>query len=30
MIGTFLIFALGWCLGAAMFAVKASWDREEL
>ena len=28
MIGTLLIFALGWCLGAAMFALKASWDRE--
>ena len=29
MIGTLLIFALGWCLGAAMFTVKDSWDREE-
>jgi hypothetical protein len=29
MIGTLLIFALGWCLGAAMFTVKASWERED-
>ncbi len=28
MIGTLLIFALGWCLGAAMFTVKDSWDCE--
>ena len=28
MIGELLIFALGWCLGAAMFALKASWDCE--
>jgi len=30
MIGTLLIFALGWCLGAAMMAIQESWDREEL
>jgi hypothetical protein len=30
MIATAFVFALGWCLGAAMFALKASWDREEL